>query len=275
MVRLDVSIRDRGGQTVRGLTLPDIAVLEDGVRQAPAYLLGRPEPIALILLVDTSASLEPQFEQVRASARRLIGSLRPGDAGEVRTFSTHAGILQDLTEDRALLEDALTRLRANGSTALHDALYVVLSEPRFGTGREGRRPVVVLITDGIDTSSHVTDDQVMERARQQSALSVFCIGLLPPEGSGDVQRSRYFLRALSGETGGRAFFPGQVQAVPEIFTDIATELGARYSLGYQPSNASRDGAWRRIAVRVPSRPGLEVRHRAGYYAPRGWRFGAR
>jgi VWFA-related protein len=264
MVELDLSIRDRGGRCVPGLTIPDLTVVEDGVPQTPAYLLGEPRPLDVVLLIDTSASLEPIFGRVRLAAQRLIRALRPGDAAEIRTFSARAGILQELTDDASLLEDALTRLQALGETALHDALYVVLSDTRWRD--EGvRRPVVVLITDGIDTASHVTDDQVMQRARERRSLSVFTIGLTPGSRVGS-DRSRYFLGSLSAETGGRAFFPSSADAVPEIFGEIAAELGGRYALGYQPTNASRDGAWRNVAVRVVNRPGLEVRHRAGYYA---------
>jgi Ca-activated chloride channel family protein len=264
MVELDLSVRDRGGRCIAGLTLPDLAVLEDGVPQTPAYLLGEPRPLDLVLLIDTSASLEPVFGRVRQAARRLIRSLRPGDAAEIRTFSARAGILQGMTDDASLLEGALDRLTASGETALHDALYVALSERR-PLDDDVRRPVVVLITDGVDTASHVTDDQVMERARASRSLAVFAIGL-PVASRDSSERSRYFLGTLSAQTGGRAFFPATADSIPEIFEDIAAELGGRYAIGYQPTNAARNGAWRRVAVRILNRPGVEVRHRAGYYA---------
>jgi Ca-activated chloride channel homolog len=267
MVELDLSIRDRGGRCVSGLTAPDLTILEDGVPQTPAYLLGEPRPLDVFLLIDTSASLEPVFGRVRQAAQRLIRSLRPGDAAEIRTFSARAGILQPMTDDTSRLERALERLTAWGETALNDALYVALSE-RSWTNDDVRRSVVVLITDGIDTASHVTDDQVLQRARERRALSIYSIGL-PARGGGvegDAARSRYFLGTLSADTGGRAFFPRAADAIPEIFGEIAAELGGRYALGYQPTNAARNGAWRTIAVRVAARPALEVRHRAGYYA---------
>jgi Ca-activated chloride channel family protein len=268
LVELDVSVREPDGRPVAGLGLPDLAVYEDGVPQACRFLQWEEEPLSVVLMVDASASLGPQFEALRQAGRQFVRSLRPQDQVELRAFSARSAVLEDMTADHAQVLRAIDALRADGDTGLHDAVYIALSDHRWqATAPAGRRPIAVLLTDGRDTRSLLTDDQVIRRARERRALSIFSVGLL---GAPDplTSRARFLLRALSDESGGRAYFPVDRRDLERTLGSLRSEVTGRYRLGYVPTNQRQDGAWRRVSVRVPERPALQVRCRTGYFASR-------
>jgi Ca-activated chloride channel family protein len=132
------------------------------------------------------------------------------------------------------------------------------------------RRAVILLTDGEDTASLVSDEQVLELARK-TEINIYAISLRPNRAQ-DRQRqafsqAEYLLTALSRDTGGRVFFPNSLSELDSVYERIAEELRTQYSLGYVSSNRRKDGKWRRIVVRIPSRDELTVRHKLGYYAP--------
>jgi Ca-activated chloride channel family protein len=135
---------------------------------------------------------------------------------------------------------------------------------------ELRRRAIVLLSDGEDTASLVSDEQVLELAKK-SEINIYAISLRPSRAS-DRQRqafsqAEFLVNALTRETGGRAYFPASIGELDSVYERIAEELRTLYSVGYVSSNARRDGKWRRIVVRVPDREGVTIRHKLGYYAP--------
>jgi VWFA-related protein len=269
VVELDVSVRGPDGLPVGGLELADIAVYEDGVRQACRFLQWEEEPLSVVLMVDASASLGAQFETLRHAGRELIRSLRPEDEVELRAFSARSTVIEDMTKDHARVVRSLDELEPDGDTSLHDAVYIALSDHgRVAAVPGGRRAVAVLLTDGRDTRSLLTDDQVIQRARERRALSIYSVGLL---GAADplASRARFLLRTLSEESGGRAYFPADARALQRTLASLRSEVsGGRYRVGYVPTNPRQDGAWRRLSVRLPQRPDVRVHCRTGYFAPR-------
>ena len=135
---------------------------------------------------------------------------------------------------------------------------------------ELRRRAVVLLSDGEDTASLVTDEQVMELARK-TEIAIYTISLRPtrvPERNRlNFSQAAHILTALARETGGQVYFPNSLSELDSVYERIAEELRTQYSLGYVSSNKRRDGKWRRIVVRT-MRDELQVRHKIGYYAPR-------
>jgi len=202
-----------------------------------------------------------------------VKTLRPQDLAQVLQFNDRATVLQSFTADHAALETAVNSLQAAGPTALHNALYVSLKElDKQKTGRELRRRAIVLLSDGEDTASLVSDDQVMELARK-TEIAIYSISLRPGR-SQDRNRlafsqATHLLTALSQETGGQVHFPNSLSELDSVYARVAEELRTQYTLGYISSNKRRDGKWRRIVVRVPERDELQIRHKIGYYAPRG------
>lgn len=272
IINLNLSVTDGGNNFVVDLGQDDFAVFEDGIRQELSLFTHENLPISMVLMVDTSASMEEKLRTAQDAAIRFTKTLRPQDLAQVVQFNDRATTLQPFTNDLEALEGAIRKTEASGPTALHNALYIALKDlTRDKKAAELRRRAIVLLSDGEDTASLVTDDQVLELAKE-SEINIYAISLRPSRAQ-DRERqafsqAEYLLNALTRETGGRAYFPSSIGELDAVYDRIAEELRTLYSVGYVSSNARRDGKWRRIVVRVPDRDGLTVRHKLGYYAPR-------
>jgi Ca-activated chloride channel family protein len=180
-------------------------------------------------------------------------------------------ILAPFTSDSGALEKAIRATTANGSTSLYNAIYISLKELRktkASSTSEIRRQAIVLLSDGDDTSSLIEFDEVLDLAKR-SETAIYAIGLRQGEiGRREFKEAEFVLRQLAQETGGRAYFPTDARELAKIYQSIWDELSSQYSIGYSSSNPKRDGAWRRILVRV-QRPGLTARTKQGYYGPTG------
>jgi Ca-activated chloride channel homolog len=268
LVMLSVTVTGPGGRYVTDLTADDFQVLEDNRQQEVAYFSPATVPLSVSLVLDTSSSMDEEMPLSKQAAMDFISKLRPGDVAEVVSFDSNVEVLQPMTSDRALLAEAIQRMRASGSTALYNAVYIVLrslDKARPQSGDDVRRKVIVVLSDGEDTSSLVTFEHLLDSAkRSQTVIYTVGLGLEEPT---RLNRSdgEFGLRQLAQETGGRLFLPKRSTDLADVYTQIATELSNQYVVGYLSSNIRADGAWRRIAVRV-LRPNLYARTRAGYYA---------
>jgi Ca-activated chloride channel homolog len=273
VINLNVSITDARNRYVTDLIEKNFAVFEDGVKQELALFSHENLPISLVLMMDCSASMDEKLRVAQDAAVGFVKTLDVRDLAQVVQFNDRRTVLQDFTADHALLEAAIRRTEASGPTALHNALYVSLKElDKQKSGRELRRRAIVLLSDGEDTASLVSDDQVMELARK-SEIAIYSISLRPSR-SQDRNRlafsqAEHLLTTLSQETGGQVHFPNSLSELDSVYARVAEELRTQYTLGYVSSNKRRDGKWRRIVVRVPERDDLQIRHKIGYYAPRG------
>jgi Ca-activated chloride channel family protein len=271
VINLNLSVTDGRNNYVTDLLQKDFAVFEDGIRQELSLFTHENLPISLAVLIDTSASMEEKLPVARAAATRFVKTLRPQDSAMVMSFNDRSTVLQDYTNDLVALENAINRTQAAGPTALHNSLYITLKElTKQKKAGELRRRAVVLLSDGEDTASLVSDEQVLELARK-AEINIYAISLRPnrPQDRSRLafSQAEYVLTALTRETGGRVFFPNSLSELDSVYDQIAEELRTQYSLGYVSSNRRRDGKWRRIVVRIPDRTELQVRHKLGYYAP--------
>jgi VWFA-related protein len=266
-------VTDARSNFVTDLVQRDFAVFEDGIRQELSLFTHEDLPISMVLLIDTSASMEEKLQQAQDAAIRFTRTLRQQDLAQVVQFNERATPLQTFTNDLSLLEKAIRATEASGPTALHNALYVALKDlGKDKKAAELRRRAIVILSDGEDTASLVTDDQVLELAKK-SEINIYAISLRPARAQ-DRQRqafsqAEYLFNALTRETGGRAYFPASIAELDSVYDKIAEELRTLYNVGYVSSNLRRDGKWRRIVVRVPEREGVQIRHKLGYYAPPG------
>jgi VWFA-related protein len=273
VINLAVSITDARNRYVTDLVQKDFAVFEDGVRQELTLFSHEKLPISLVMMIDCSASMDEKLRVAQDAAVGFVKTLGPQDLAQVVQFNDRRTALQEFTADQNLLETAIRRTEASGPTALHNALYVSLKElDKMKSARELRRRAIVLLSDGEDTASLVSDDQVMELARK-SEIAIYSISLRPSR-SQDRNRlafsqAEHLLTALSQETGGQVHFPNSLSELDSVYARVAEELRTQYTIGYVSSNKRKDGKWRRIVVRVPERDDLQVRHKIGYYAPRG------
>ena len=230
-------------------------------------------PLDLIVLIDTSSSMTDKIGAVHDAASGFLKTLRDGDRGAVVGFADSVSVLQPLTSDRTLLQRAVRGTSAKGSTSLNNAIYVSLkqfAQPRGAS--DVRRQAIVVLSDGADTSSLVSFDDVLGLARK-SGVNIYTVALqsqhpsLRPENLGRkyFSESDYSMKALARETGAQSFFPAPGE-LKVVYGAIATELASQYSIGYVPANGRADGRFRRVIVQVVTKPDLRPRTRMGYTA---------
>lgn len=271
MVSLNVTVVDAQNRYVTDLDRTDFGVYEDGAKQEITYFNKTSLPIALSLLIDTSASMEQRLSTAQEAAVGFAKRLRPQDLAQVVDFDTRVDVLQDFTGDIPALETAIRATQAGGSTSLHNAIYISLKELakiRAKSDDDVRRRAIVLLSDGEDTSSLVSFEEVLDLAKR-SETAIYAIGLQSRDGGGiskGFREAEFVLRQLAQETGGRSFFPQRPEELADIYGVIADELSSQYTLGYAPSNQRRDGAWRRLNVQI-NRQGTAARTKRGYFAP--------
>ena len=267
LVSLSVTVTE-GARFVTDLDEKDFEIYEDGVKQDVSFFSKLQQPLALAVLLDTSASMDSKLETAQEAAIGFARHMRQGDVMEVVDFDSQVNVLQPFTGDVAALERAIRQATVNGSTSLYNAIYISLKslqKVRAKRESELRRQSIIVLSDGDDTSSLVAYDEVLNLAKRSETV-IYAIGLRnQDQGRRDFKQAEFVLRQLSQETGGRVFYPGTVSELPKIYDQIAQELASQYSIGYTSKNQQRNGAWRRISVKV-MRPELVGRTRQGYFA---------
>jgi len=271
LVSLNVTVME-GQHYVTDLNQEDFSVFEDGVKQDVTFFNKTNLPIALALLLDTSASMDSKLQTAQEAAIGFAKKLRPQDLAEVIDFDSRVVVLQNFTSRLPELESAIRKTSAGGSTSLYNAIYIALKDLKKVVAKspdEIRRQAIIVLSDGEDTSSLLPFEEVLDLAKR-SETAIYSIGLRANEGPSTSTRgfkeAEFVLRQFSQETGGRPFFPNQLADLNGVYGQIAEELSSQYIVGYTSRNPKRDGAWRRIVVRV-NRPNVAARTKLGYFAP--------
>jgi Ca-activated chloride channel family protein len=272
LVSLNVTVTDGTARYVTDLTAADFNIFEDGVKQEVTFFNHTNLPIALALLIDTSASMEPKLPTAQEAAIGFARKLRAQDLAEVVDFDSRVVVLQGFTSAVPELEQAIRKTSAGGSTSLYNAIYIALKDLKKVVAKnvdEIRRQAIIVLSDGEDTSSLLPFEEVLDLAKR-SETAIFGIGLRSNDTLSSSTRgfkeAEFVLRQFSQETGGRSFFPNQASDLTNVYGQIADELSSQYTVGYTSRNAKRDGSWRRVVVRV-SKPNLTARTKQGYFAP--------
>ena len=270
VVSLNVTVIDGAHKYITDLEPSEFSVFEDGIKQDITFFNRRQQPIALSLLLDSSASMEEQLTTLQTTATNFVHRLKPNDLAQIIDFDSRVEIRQAFTSNQSELESAIRQTIAGGSTALYNAIYIALRElgkVRAVAEQDVRRQALIVFTDGEDTSSLLSFDEVLDLAKR-SETAVYTIALrgadLQAKG---FREAEFVLRTLARETGGRAFFPMKIDDLTNVYAQIADELASQYTIGYTSLNSKRDGAWRRLVVQV-SRPSSSTRTKNGYYAPK-------
>jgi len=276
-VRLPITVVDKKGQFVPGLTKNDFLVLEDRVPQQVETFsddLGQSFPLYVAVLMDTSPSTAGKLKFEQESAMNFIQTVvRPRrDRVLFATFDNEITLRQDFTDKLDLLDKAVFGVKQMGSqTALFDAVWQFCDEKMRSAA--GRR-VLVVITDGEDTYSRADLRDAIDIA-QRTETTIFAISTkagflatVPGVEAGQVKdRKDRDLTTLAEETGGVAFFSGDMLSLEKSFTRISKELRAQYLVTYKPSNDRYDGSFRKIEVKLAEGRGdLKVRTKRGYKA---------
>lgn len=262
LINILATVRDTEGKLARALTAEDFEVLDEGRPQAIRMFSresGVPLSIALLLDASLSTAKDLKFEQ-ESALRFLRSNLRSQDRVSLFIFTHRVTQLVSFTADVGRLEKALRAIRPQGGTSLYDAVYLAADEL---ARRDGRR-VMVLITDGGDTTS-VAKFQTALRTAQEADAVIYSVVVLPirKESYRDVG-GEHALHALAEGTGGRSFTPDTPAELDPVFAVIGDELRTQYVLSYYAPSDATLGQYRKLEVRVRN-PGFTVQARKGYY----------
>ena len=288
---------DKQHRFITSLTVDDVRVLEDGVPQK-LFIFQREtdRPLAIAFLIDVSISQQNTLGDEKAAARGFIESAIHSNKDQVAIipFTGLAFLEQGLTRDVLSVYRVLQQIEVaipayqgagrplpgiptgpglvappdEGTTAIWDAVALASSQVLART-QDQRRRAIILLTDGLDTSSRLKRSDAIDQVLGAEAI-VYAIGIGDSKGEG-VNKGA--VRELAERTGGRAFFPKKATELQAAFTEIENELRTQYLIAYASTNKRRDGAYRRITVEVTNpdlqKQNVTIRHRPGYFAKRG------
>jgi Ca-activated chloride channel family protein len=263
-----VTVVTREGETVPGLQRDDFDVREDGVLQSVSYFTAGEGgedavPLHIGMLFDTSESMEKDLAFSRNAAIRFLKMFSKAVDFTLVEFSDDVRAARFSQSDFARLVERIRTGKAKGRTSLYDAVTVYLSSAFDQTGRK----VLVIFTDGEDTSSSRRWDETV-RLLRASDVTVYPVGFLSNRGAPRLMLQSKLME-IARLTGGRAMFPGSMKELEPMYAGIAAEVQGQYVLGYVPSNAARDGKWRKVEIKLkrPASERLQLRTRDGYFAP--------
>jgi Ca-activated chloride channel family protein len=269
LVNVPLSALDKKGDPVKDLRQDEIKVFENNEPQRITNFSHDPDaPLAIALLIDTSTSTRAKFkvEQEAAIDFAQTAVRRKKDSCLLMSFDSTIDLLQPFTDDPDLLTRAIKRLKTGGGTKMFDAIHKACQE--YLLKEQGKRRVLILISDGDDNMSYETLDSALQAILQTDVL-VFSISTNSSGffGMENPKLDKIFKR-FAEESGGRAFYPKKLEDMAYNFRDITEELRDQYSLVYRSTNKTKDGAFRSIKVESTRRD-VKLKYRKGYYAPRG------
>ena len=286
---------DKNKRFITTLTKEDVRVVEDGVPQeVTTFQRETDRPLSLVILVDTSASQERTLPEEKRAAQAFVDAVIRANKDEVAvvSFTGEATLEQGLTGSVAPVRRAIERIEfvppsgyvgrgvmipgtppisgttqsLAGSTAVWDAVYVASREILRESSDKTRR-AVILLSDGVDTSSRLKMSEAIESAVKEDAV-VYSIGIGDSFNFDGVEEGS--LRKLSERTGGRAYFPKDESELRAAFAQIQQELRSQYLVAYSPTNKRRDGSFRKVQIEVVNpelrKQNLRLTYRQGYFA---------
>jgi Ca-activated chloride channel family protein len=268
MVSLSLTVFDEEHRLVTDLTQDEFKIYEDGVLQDIRIFSKEDLPLRMVILLDTSSSMRMKMEMAQEAAIEFVRSLKSEDQFKVIEFNSKVLTLVDFTTDLEQVESAIHGAVADGATALYNAIYISL-QSLSRRRRTNERQAIVVLSDGDDTRSLVTFDDVVESARKTDVTiyTIFLRGTAKDLKKNKYFQAKYVLERLATESGGSAFSPENIKDLSGVYGEIGSEIKSQYNLGYISTNTEADGKWRRIQL-ICTRPGMDLRIRGGYYAPR-------
>jgi VWFA-related protein len=280
LVSLNVSVTNRAGVALANLRKEEFEVAENGEPQKIEFFQPTTAPFNLVLVLDLSGSIKDKLDVVRSAALRFLDVLGPQDKVAVVTFTDEIRVVSQLTDDRNELKRRIRAIdQSRGGTAFYEALWFSLVDTLRGT--RGQRNAIVVMSDGVDSSldrynpmeSRVSFNQLAHRLEEADVI-VFPIYLdteyeeVFERGNSSSEAyavSRDQLERIAEVSGGQMFKAEKVSDLAGVYKQVAAAMRTVYSVGYYPTNAEKDGTFRRVRVLV-DRPDAAVRARKGYYA---------
>jgi Ca-activated chloride channel family protein len=262
-----VTVTDKYGRFVSGLSKKNFTVFDDEREQEITYFSDEDAPISIGIVFDATGSMSGEKIGLAMSAlKHFIDSSHPQDEYFLIDLqSGRANLLEDRTRDGQAILNRLIFIKTKGSTAFYDGVY--LAAERVTRGTYPKRAVIV-ISDGQDNSSRYTFSNLRD-ALKESDVMIYSIGIEESGFGPLVAGGSATLDQLSNLTGGKAFYPRGGAEMDDIFEQIALDLRHQYSIAFRPSNFALDGKWHKLTVKVNAprgMPRLWVRTKAGYFA---------
>jgi len=280
LVSLNVSVfSSKLRMFVGSLAKEDFRVQENGQEQTLTYFASTDVPFDLVLVIDLSGSTQEKRGLIKKSTLRFIEAARPKDRLAIVTFSGATNLISPLTLDRAQLAASVLNMEGGGESHVWDAVKFALDDV-LGPKTLERRRAVVLMSDGVDgllarigrvSGSKISFADLLEQVRQTDALIVpIYLDTEKDWGYGafgdSYENARRALNLLAQESGGSYYRAGKISDLNGVYEQVINDLGKVYSLGYKPTNATRDSTWRQVVVSIVNRTELVARTRPGYYA---------
>lgn len=263
IVVLNAVITDEAGKAVTSLKESKFKVFEDGIEQKISFFETRETPFAAVILIDTSGSMAERISMARSAAINFLDGLRAGDSAAIFNFDSKVSLVQEFSNSRDVASGVFD-LKADGMTVLNDA---VLRAAQELNKRTEKRKAVIVISDGADTKSRTSTGQALKVALAANAI-IYTVDMSSSDSGGrEKMQSQSVLKNFAEKTGGFFIPAAGGAALRGAFKKIVEELGAQYTLGYQPSNLKNDGKWRAVELKI-LQPNLTIRTRKGYNAPK-------
>lgn len=269
LVVIPVTVTDASNHFVLNLDRDRFSVFEDGVKQRVSQFADEDAPLSIGLLVDVSGSMGRKLAVSQSAVAEFLKTMNPADEAFLIEFSDRAEVAQGFTRDMAALTNKMKTLQPGGLTALLDAVHLGLEQMK--RARNSRKALLIL-SDGGDNNSRYSSAEIKETVRQAD-VQIYSMGVFEPVlalglGAAEVSGPA-LLTEISEQTGGRVFPARSLSALPSIARRIGVELRNEYILAYAPSNANKDGKYRKVEVKLQAPDGLsglKSRWRTGYYA---------
>ena len=264
LVVLDVCVQSSTGISVAGLTRDDFVVLDNGVQQDIRFFDAGPQiPVAVVLLIDRSSSMRGEpLDQAKRAALAFAATLSPADQIEIIGFNDTAERVVPFTSDADAVRNGVSAMQAGGQTGLNEAVLVGLHELAAFSARQAEpvRQVLVVLSDGDDTTARLTFDDVLPAVRSSGAI-VYGVSIRLDSKSRPLSPRQEFA-ALASTTGGR-MIPSTLAGLVSAYQTIGTELRQLYRIGFEPEGHQRRSSWHVLQVRL-DRADLAARTRPGY-----------
>jgi Ca-activated chloride channel family protein len=270
LILIPVHVTTPLGTSVTDLRQENFRVFEDGVEQPLTSFAKEDAPLSIGMVFDSSGSMHTKIHKSSEAASVFFKIANPEDEFFLVEFNDRPKLSVPFTRDSDEVYNRIARIRAAGRTSLLDAIHMALAQMKHA---HNLRKAIIIFSDGGDNRSRFTEREVKE-AMLESDVQVYAMGIFEMTDSHKLSREELdgprLLTELAEETGGKHFPVDHLDDLPKVCDRIGNELRNQYLLGYIPSNAARDGRYRKIKVTLSntaSRPQLKPFYRQGYYAP--------
>lgn len=257
LVLIPVLVTDLYDRPVRGLSKENFRLFEGTAQQQITQFFSQDAPISIGIVFDASNSMRTRIDEARKAVSEFLRLSTPGDEFFLLKFSDQPEQVRGFTSEIADIQEAVDSIRTGGWTALFDAIYLGIHNMKHATHA---RKVLFVLSDGGDNNSRYTESEI-RRAIKEADVRIFSISII---------NGAPALEKMSEESGGRALRVRNLDELPDLAANLSEEIHSEYVLGYSPSDAERDGKYRKVRVELlqPSgSPRLRTSWKRGYYGP--------